>query len=96
MKASSPTLFDASAKQHIERLRSAYPDLVRCEVTLQDRAPRRYERKRFNVRVDLDYAGSQLVINREHEADPAAALDEAFEAACWNLQAVQAARHLRS
>ena len=96
MKASFASPFDASAKQHVERLRSAYPGLVRCEVTLQDRAPRRYERKRFNVRLDLDYAGSQLVINRESEDDADAALGEAFEAAYRNLRAVRAARHAGS
>lgn len=88
------TPFDSAAEQHVERLRSAYPDLARCEVTLEDRAPHRYERKRFNVRLDLDYAGRHLVINREHEQDAGAALGEAFEAAHWKLEAAQAARHL--
>jgi hypothetical protein len=85
--------FSSAAAQHAERLRSAYPDLARCEVTLEDRPPRVYERKRFNVRLDLDYAGRHLVINREHDEDPDAALGEAFEAAHWNLEAAQAARH---
>lgn len=86
--------FSSAAEQRAAHLRSAYPELGRCEVTLRDRPPRRYERKRYNVRLDLDYAGRQLVINREHERDPLAALLEAFEAAQWQLEAAQAARHL--
>jgi hypothetical protein len=84
--------FASIASGHAAELRRAYPDLGRCEAFLQDRPPHRYERRRFNVRLEFDCAGRSLVINREHDDDPAAALEQAFEAARWALAAAQAAR----
>lgn len=86
--------FSSAAERRTARLRAAYPEVQRLDWTLEDRPPRPYERKRYNVRLELDYAGRQLVINREHERDPLAALGEAFEAAQWQLEAAEAARHL--
>lgn len=84
--------FASIASGHAAELRRAYPDLGRCEAILQERLPRPCERKRFNVRLEIDYAGRSLVINREHDDDPNAALEQAFQAARWTLAAAQATR----
>lgn len=73
--------FHSIVDRHAARLRSAYPAVGRCQTMLEDRPPRRYERRRFNVRLEIDYAGRTLVINREHDEDPNAALEQAFQAA---------------
>ena len=63
-----------------------------CRVTLEEREPHTYERRRFNVR--LDVAGKRaLVVNREHDADPAAALADAFSEANRELALLEAAEH---
>jgi putative phosphoribosyl transferase len=62
-----------------------------CRVTLEDRPPHAYERKRFNVRLDVSRAGRSFVVNREHDDDPSAALREAFQAATRQLEALEAA-----
>jgi hypothetical protein len=85
---------ERAIEQHRERLHARHPQVQRCEVTVEDRPPRRYERKRFHVRLDIDWAGRHLVVNREHDDDPACALGEAFSAAQWKLDAAQASRHL--
>jgi len=71
-------------------LRQRHPGL-QCQVTVEDRPPRAYERKRFNVRLDVSLAGRSFVVNREHDDDPGAALREAFQAANRQLDALEAA-----
>lgn len=61
-----------------------------CRVTVEEREPHVYERRRFNVR--LDVSGKRaLVVNREHDADPAAALADAFSEAHRELAVLDAA-----
>jgi hypothetical protein len=57
-------------------------------VTLEDRPPHAYERRRFNVRLDVSLAGRSFVVNREHDDDPGVALREAFSAANRQLDAL--------
>jgi hypothetical protein len=85
---------EATASEYAAKLRCDYPGVDRCKAILQERPPRRYERRRFNVRLEIDYAGRCLVINREHDDDPDAALEQAFEAARWTLEAAQFPRRL--
>jgi dienelactone hydrolase len=71
------------------RLRQRHPGLD-CRVTLEDRVPHAYERRRFNVRLDVCSEGRSMVVNREHDHDPALALREAFAAAHRQLDALHA------
>ena len=64
-----------------------------CRVTVEDRVPHAYERRRFNVRLDVSLAGRSFVVNREHDDDPGVALREAFTAASRQLDALEAAGH---
>lgn len=60
-----------------------------CRVTLEERPARRYECRRYHARLDISFAGHELVIDREHDDDPAAALGAAFEAASQALRPFQ-------
>jgi putative phosphoribosyl transferase len=71
------------------RLKARHPG-ADCRVTLEDRVPHAYERRRFNVRIDVSSAGSAFVVNREHDDDPGVALREAFGAASRQLDALEA------
>lgn len=71
------------------RLRARYRDVTGCRVTTEDRPPRVFERKRFNVRLELAIAGHDLVINREDDDDPQRALEAAFAAAERQLGALE-------
>lgn len=64
-----------------------------CRVTVEDRPPHAYERKRFNVRLDVSLDRRSFVVNREHDDDPGQALREAFNAAGEQLDALETARH---
>jgi pimeloyl-ACP methyl ester carboxylesterase len=66
---------------------------TRCRVTLEDRPPHAYERKRFNVRLDISLDSRAFVVNREHDDDAGVALREAFQAANRQLDALEAAGH---
>jgi hypothetical protein len=67
------------------RLKQRHPGSD-CRVTLEDRVPRAYERRRFNVRLDVCRDGRSMVVNREHDHDPALA----FAAAHRQLDALHA------
>ena len=77
--------FDIIAGEYASSLRGAYPAVRRCHALLEDRPPHRYERRRFNVRLEIECAGRSFVINREHDHDAGAALEQAFAAARSNL-----------
>jgi putative phosphoribosyl transferase len=70
------------------RLRERHPGSD-CRVTVEDRVPHAYERRRFNVRLDVSRQGRSFVVNREHDDDPGVALREAFRAASRQLDALQ-------
>jgi hypothetical protein len=70
------------------QLKARHPRVRACSTWVEDRPPHPYQRKRFNARLDIDFAGHQIVINREHDDDPAAALREAFAAAERELDAL--------
>lgn len=64
-----------------------------CRVTVEERPPHAYERRRFNVRLDVSLDSSSFVVNREHDDDPGVALREAFTAASGQLDALESAVH---
>lgn len=64
-----------------------------CRVTVEDRPPHVYERRRFNVRLVVSLDSRSFVVNREHDDDAGVALREAFQAANRQLDALDLARH---
>jgi hypothetical protein len=82
--------FSASIQEHSATLRSRHPAVRECRVNIEDRPPHLYECRRYNVRVEFEIGGHQIVINREHEDDPAIALADAFAAAHRQLDTLQA------
>ncbi len=73
-------------------LKQRYPG-ADCRVTVEDRPPHAYERRRFNVRLDVSLDSRSFVVNREHDDDPGVALREAFNAAGRQLDALEAPGH---
>lgn len=84
-----PQELEAEARAQEDELKARHPKLTACRVSIQERPPHRFECRRYNVRLDLVVAGHELVINREHDDDPAAALGAAFEAARRALRPFQ-------
>jgi hypothetical protein len=76
-----PQALASSIHEKAARLQSAHPGVKLRQITVENRPPRQFERKRYNVRVDLCVGECELVFNREHEEDAGAALNEAFRAA---------------
>ena len=72
--------FSTSIQEHSATLRSRHPTVRECRVNIEDRPSHLYECRRFNVRLDIAIGGDEIVLNREHDDDPAAALDDAFAA----------------
>ncbi|HVL34602.1 MAG TPA: hypothetical protein VM489_02930 [Burkholderiales bacterium] len=76
-------------REHTKCFQEQHPAVRSCRVTLEERPARRYERRRFNVRLDIALDARALVINRENDEDPAAALRDAFQAARLQLDTLQ-------
>ena len=76
-------------QEHSATLRSRHPAVRECRVNIADRPSHLYECRRFNVRLDIAIGGHEIVVNREHDDDPAAALDDAFAAAHRQLDTLQ-------
>jgi len=85
MKDLNARIRDCSAE-----LRARHPGVGDCRVSVADRVPHAYECRRYNVRLDIAVGGREMVINREHDDDPAVALDEAFAAAHRQLDTLSA------
>ena len=79
-----------SIQEHSASLRSRHPAVRECRVNIENRPSRLYECRRFNVRLDIAVDGHEIVVNREHDDDPAAALEDAFAAAHRQLDTLQA------
>ncbi len=80
---------EAAIREHTAALRSRHGAVSECRVSIEDRPAHRYERRRYNVRLDIALGDHAIVINREHEDDPAVALEDAFGAAHLQLETLQ-------
>lgn len=68
------------------QLRVRYAGLAGCQVTVEDRPPLDFARKRFNVRLEATVLDHELiVVNRDHDRDPAEAMAQAFAAAAAQI-----------
>ena len=79
---------EPSIRELESRLKQRHPG-AECRVTVADRPPHAYERRRFNVRLDVSLDSRAFVVNREHDEDPGVALREAFNAAGTQLDALE-------
>jgi ribosome-associated translation inhibitor RaiA len=72
---------ELSIRDRVAKLERLCPGLTRCHVVLE--LPHRHasQGKEFNVRVELHFAGNDLVVNRDSHPDVHVALAEAFDAA---------------
>jgi hypothetical protein len=83
---------EARIRKHEADLTSRHPCVTACRVSVEDRPPHLYERRRFNVRLDIGLSRHEIVVNREHDEDPGSALLVAFEAANQQLEALAGSR----
>ena len=72
---------ESQIRAEAERLCASYPAVQSCHLTVEERVPRPYERKRFHVGLELHIHDRGLVVNREDEADVLAAVRQAVAAA---------------
>lgn len=79
---------DARVRGLETRLKERHPGSD-CHATIEERAPHAYERRRFNVRLDVALGSRSFVVNREHDDDAGAALRAAFGAANRQLDALE-------
>ncbi len=63
------------------RLGDVLPVVQSCRLSVEERVPRLYERKRFHVGLELRIRDRRLVVNREDDADVLAAVRQAVAAA---------------
>jgi len=80
-------------REKMEALGQLHPNLTRCNVTIEQPHLHKHQGNAFNVRIDLNVPGDQIVVNRDAHEDAYVALREAFDAA--RRQVVRHARKKR-
>jgi ribosome-associated translation inhibitor RaiA len=72
---------ESQIRAEAERLCVSCPAVQSCHLTVEERVPRPYERKRFHVGLELRVRDRGLVVNREDDADVLVAVRQAVAAA---------------
>lgn len=76
--------------QHIRekalKLEEFYPNLMRCQVMVEEQRRHKQQGKLFNVRVHLTMLGGEIAVNRHRHEDAYVALRDAFDAVKRKLE----------
>jgi ribosomal subunit interface protein len=72
---------DTHIRSKVEKLEGTLEDIVSCHVVVAVPHKHQHQGKEFNVRIELNVPGSEIVINRDHHEDVYVALRDAFDAA---------------
>ena len=68
-------------RDKLETLEHLHPKLMSCNVTIEKPHRHKHQGNAFNVRIDLQVSGDEIVVNRDAHEDAYVALREAFDVA---------------
>ena len=77
---------ETQIREKVEKLEHFYPRITGCHVTIEMPHKHRHRGRLFNVRLEVQVPGSDLVINRDLSEDVYVALRDAFDAAKRKLE----------
>jgi ribosomal subunit interface protein len=72
---------DAHIRKKLEKLESNFNHIVSCHVVITVPHKHQHQGKQFNVRIELNVPGSEIVVNHDHHEDVYVALRDAFDSA---------------
>jgi len=71
---------DAHIRSRVEKLESTFENIVSCHVVVAVPHKHKHQGNQFNVRVELNVPGNEIVVNHDHHEDAYVALRDAFNA----------------
>ena len=77
---------DAHIQEKVQKLDEFFSRITSCRVVVEMPHKHHKQGKQFNVRIDIDVPGSEIVINHDHSGDVYVALRDAFNAANRKLE----------
>lgn len=73
-------------RDKVKKLDSFFPHVTSCRVVVEMPHRHQHQGKHFNVRINLDVPGNEIIVNRDHDEDVYVALRDAFDAAKRQLE----------
>lgn len=73
-------------REKAKKLDEFFNHIMSCRVVVEMPHKHQSQGKKFNVRIDIGVAGSEIVVNREQAEDVYVALRDAFDAAKRQVQ----------
>lgn len=77
---------EALIRDKVKKLDSLFAHVTSCRVVVEMPHRHQHQGKQFNVRIDLDVPGNEIIVNRDHDEDVYVALRDAFDAARRQLE----------
>ncbi len=77
---------EAHIREKAKKLDEFFSHIMSCRVVVEVPHKHHNQGKKYNVRVDIGVAGSEIVVNREEAEDVYVALRDAFDAAKRQVQ----------
>lgn len=68
-------------RQKVAKLETFYPHIMGCHVVVDVPHKHKHQGRQFNIHLDINVPGNELVVNREADGDVYVALRDAFDAA---------------
>jgi ribosomal subunit interface protein len=77
---------EAHIRDKVQKLDLFFAHITSCRVMVEMPHKHQHQGKQFNVRIELDVPGNEIVVNRDHHEDVYVALRDAFDAAKRQLE----------
>jgi ribosomal subunit interface protein len=77
---------DAQIREKAHKLEEFYPNIMRCQVMVEEQQRHKQQGKLFNIRVHLTLPGGEIAVNRDRDEDVYVALRDAFDATKRKLE----------
>jgi ribosomal subunit interface protein len=72
---------DAHVRSKVQKLESHFNNIISCHVVVTVPHKHKHQGNQFNVRIELNVPGNEIVVNHDHHEDVYVALRDAFDAA---------------
>lgn len=79
---------EARIRQRVAKLEQFHPNIIGCDVTIDEQRRRHRQGVWFDVRIAVRIPGHDVVVNRDHGEDPHVAVRDAFDAVTRRLEDV--------
>lgn len=77
---------DQHIREKAAKLEAFYPNIMRCQVTVEEDQLHKQQGRTFNIRIHLTMPGGEITVNRDRDEDVYVALRDVFDAATRKLE----------